>query len=57
MTFKCPECGSKNDKIRGYEFFAKVLKPSDPWSDEFEFINLPYPVCEGANPVQHPSPS
>ena len=37
--FKCPECGSKNDKIKGYEFFAKNSEPSDPWSEEFEFIN------------------
>ena len=39
--FICPECGCKNDKIRGYEFFAKDLEPSDPWSQEFEFINCP----------------
>ena len=37
--FICPECGCKNDKIKGYEFFAKDLKQSDPWSEEFEFIN------------------
>ena len=37
--FKCPDCGYMNDKIRGYEFFAKNLELSDPWSEEFEFIN------------------
>jgi len=42
-NFKCPECGCENDKIRGYEFFARDLKPSDPWSEEFEFINCP--IC------------
>ena len=40
-TFLCPECGCKNDKIRGYEFFAKDLETSDPWFEEFEFINCP----------------
>ena len=39
QLFICPECGSKNDKLRGYEFFAKDLEPSDPWFEEFEFIN------------------
>ena len=39
--FICPECGCKNDKIRGYEFFAKNLKTLDPWFEEFEFINCP----------------
>ena len=43
QLFICPECGSKNDKIRGYEFLAKDLEPSDPWSQEFEFINCP--IC------------
>jgi len=41
QLFICPECGCKNDKIRGYEFFAKDLEASDPWSEEFEFINCP----------------
>ena len=39
QLFICPECGSKDDKIRGYEFFAKNLTPNDPWSGEFEFVN------------------
>ena len=35
QLFICPECGSKDDKIRGYEFFSKNLTPNDPWSGEF----------------------
>jgi hypothetical protein len=41
QLFICPECGCKNDKIRGLEFFAKDLKTSNPWFEEFEFINCP----------------
>ena len=41
QLFICPECECKNDKIKGHEFFAKELKISDPWSEEFEFINCP----------------
>ena len=26
QQFICPECGNKNDKTRGYEFFAKNLE-------------------------------
>ena len=39
QLFICPECGCKNDKIKSFEFFAKDLKTSDPWFEEFEFIN------------------
>ena len=39
QLFICPACGCKNDKIGGYEFFAKDLETSDPWFEEFEFIN------------------
>ena len=41
QLFICPECGCKNDKIKGYEFFAKDLGASNPWSGEFEFVNCP----------------
>ena len=37
--FICPECGNKNDKIKGYEFFAKNLEVTNPWYTEFEFVH------------------
>ena len=37
--FICPECGNKNDKTRGYEFFAKNLELTNPWYTEFEFVH------------------
>ena len=39
QQFICPECGNKNDKTRGYEFFAKNLELTNPWYTEFEFVH------------------
>ena len=37
--FICPECGSKDETLRGYELFLENVDIDSPWSKEFQYVN------------------
>ena len=37
--FICPECGSKDETLRGYELFLQNVDDDNPWSNEFQYVN------------------